>query len=200
MKKFILIAFILVVTAGMILASYLGTQKPETTYKPEIGFSSEVTAEVNKYIKIKMLSQDKKVAVYIPAHAVVKDAYLTLTSMEPNLFTDPNSRWNRPVVINLDLYDNLGALVEGPMFEKHLDICFLFDGQERTDFMNNRQNYFIQYYDEDPNKKDWVNVDNSILYTDSSQFCGEIDHLSLFSLAIKEETQLPAPDKGPYAP
>jgi hypothetical protein len=188
----VLAIIIIIIIAGIILASYLGSQKPETTLIPESGVSSQVTAEVNKYLTTKIVSSDEKVTVYIPANAIKGNGYLVLTSMEPNLFTDSNDEWNRPVIVNLDLYDELGKLITEPDIVSFLDICFFLNEKERNDYIDHRENYYIQYYDEKSGQNEWKKLNYSIK-SDSNQLCGEIDHLTLFSLAIKGEAKISLP-------
>ena len=171
------------------MAYYLGSQKPETTLIPEAGVSSQVTAEVNKYLNTKITSSDNKVTVYIPADAIRDEGYIALTPMEPNTFTDPETGWNRPTVINLALYDKLGKLIAEPDIVFTLDICFSLTDDEKRDYITNRENYYIQFYDD---QNEWKKLNYSIK-SDNNQLCGEVNHLSLFSLAIKGFTKIPEP-------
>ena len=86
----ILAEIVIFIIAGIVMAFYIGSQKPETTLIPESGVSSQVKAKVNKYITIKMSSSDDQAIVYIPPNAIKDDGYLVLTTMEPDLFTDSN--------------------------------------------------------------------------------------------------------------
>ena len=193
----IAIGIFISVIAGIILGSYLGLQRPETSLLPEIGASSQVTAEVNNYLDTKIVSSDRKVAVYIPANAIENDGYIVLTSLAPNTFTDPNGEWNRPIVVNLDLYDPFGKLVSEPIITRILDICFLLSEEESAGFQKNRENYYIQYYEEKKSENSWIKISYSSK-TDSKQLCGEINHLTLISLAIRGEVGIPTPSDGLY--
>ena len=200
MKRIIIIAGLLVVIiGGIILASYIGLHKPETTLLPEIGVSSQVTVEVNKYIFIKMVSSDQKVAVYVPPNSTWDEGYFVLTAMEPNIFTDPEAEWKRPIVVSLILYDKDGKIVDEPTLARVLDICFLMDNAERTEYLEHPENYSIQYYEENQNEKKWVNMRPSLKSNDQ-QLCGEIDHMGLFSLTTKGNPQIIIPASEPYSP
>jgi hypothetical protein len=188
-----------VIIAGIILASYIGLHKPETTLVPERGVSSQVTAEVNKYIFIKIVSSDKKVTVYVPPNAIKNEGYFVLISMEPNIFTDPNGEWKRPIVVSLNLFDRYGKIINKPTLARFLDICFLLGDDESAGFLNNRENYYIQYYEEKQNENKWINLSYSIK-SNNKQLCGEIDHLTLFSLAIKGKVEILTPTIKPYTP
>ena len=193
MNKIVVFAIIILIIAGVILAYYLGSQKPETTLIPEAGVSSQVTAEVNKYLNTKITSSDNKVTVYIPADAIRDEGYIALTPMEPNTFTDPETGWNRPTVINLvfatDMpFDNqIGRRLIRDTIES-VERMGLTDDEKR-DYITNRENYYIQFYDD---QNEWKKLNYSIK-SDNNQLCGEVNHLSLFSLAIKGFTKIPEP-------
>lgn len=187
----IFIIIIIFIFAGIVLASYIGSQKPEITLIPESGVSVQVTVEVNKYLTTKISSLDDQVTVYIPANAINDDGYLVLTSMEPDLFTKSNGEWKRPIVININLYSEFGKLITKPDIASYLEICFILNENERYDYINHRENYYIQYYDES-NQSEWKKLNYSVK-SDNNQLCGEIEHLTLFSLAIKREANIALP-------
>ena len=198
MKRTIAIAGIyILVIAGVLLAVSLGLQKPETSIVQDVGVLTQVTAEVNKYITIKIVSADKNVSIYVPPDAIGNDGYLVLTSLEPNLLSNSNDGWERPVVVNLDLYDLSGKLIANPMIQSTLDICFSLSDQEKIKFNENRENYFIQYYEDKQFIKKWMPINYSTR-SDKNQRCGEITHLTLFSLAIKRAIPIFNPSNQVY--
>jgi len=175
----------------MILAFNIGSQKPEITLIPESGVSAQATVEINKYLATKITSSDNQVTVYLPANSIKNDGYLVLTSTEPNLFTELDGEWQRPIIVNINLYSQQGKLITEPDIESYLEICFILNENERTDYISHRENYYIQYYDES-DQSGWRNLSYSIK-SDSNQLCGEIEHLTLFSLAIKGEAKISLP-------
>ena len=198
MKRVIYIAcFFIVTIAGVVLATRLGLQKPDTTLLPDFGVSLQVTAEINKYISTKIVTTDKKVTIYIPANSIKEEGSISLTTMQSNLFTDIHGEWDRPIVVNLDVYSPSGIIVHGPTINRNLDICFMLSEEESAGFLENREDYYIQYYKEKEGEDVWEKIEYSSK-TDSRQICGEINHLTLFSLAIRREVRTIIPLEEPY--
>lgn len=197
-RTLILITIVILIIAGLILAFYIGSQKPEITLIPDMGVSVQATVEVNKFLATKIQSSDNQVTVYLPANSIKNDGYLVLTSMEPNLFTEANGEWKRPIIVNINLYSDLGKLITKPDIDSYLEICFLLDKDLRSDYIKHREKYYIQYYDES-DQGEWKNLNYSVK-SNNEQLCGEIDHLTLFSLAIRGEAKetLPTSIEKPY--
>jgi hypothetical protein len=198
-RTVILIGILMIITAGLILAFYLGLKKPDTTLIPESGIASQVTSQINKYINTKIASPDNKVTVFVPADAIKSDGYIVFTSMAPNLFTEPNGEWKRPIVVSLELYDAQGKIIQQPLIKYFIDICFILGDEEKAGYSSHPEDYYIQYYEEKQNENEWLKIAYSSK-SDNKQLCGEIDHLTLFSLAIKGEKYVPTPSQGPYTP
>ncbi len=199
-KMIITTAAILVLAALMIFfALQVGSEKPETSLVTEMPNQVQVTAVVKPDQDALLVTEDKKVFVYVPILANNTDGVLILTRREPDLFPEPGPErvWYRNIVVNLDMFDRAGKLIPNVTFNKPFFVCFSLTDEEWSFYQGQPDFYDVQYYRLDQSK--WLSL-NLWPRPEVKQLCGEVDHLTLFALAVKSPPTPVAEPEGLYKP
>jgi hypothetical protein len=178
----------------------LGRKGPSNSEQSNVPSLLQVTAEVGTQKDIELISSDGKVRVYVPRNAITSHGWLSLSVREPDIFSDAGELfWTRPLIANLDLYDAKGKLINHPSFKLSISICFYLEKSEWLLFKNYPQNYKIQFYNEILSNPKWEDLPLGIK-NEKSEICGQVNHLSLFALAVYQPNQQTPNPLGPYSP
>jgi hypothetical protein len=182
----IMLLFISIVIALVFL---IGSNPPD----------SSTQAGTTKYtIATQVLSADEDIVIginnvtlYMPRDATDVAGSIAIFPREPNLFsTSGDTRWIRPLVVNVEFRDEQGKPVSPIVLAKPTEICFKITEERWQDYTRHPNEYEVQTYADEKNPPRWEPL-TLVPHPERSQLCGQIDHFSLFALATKPETKIP---------
>lgn len=191
----------LLAVGAIALMVWLGSLKPESSSTAGSSALLQVTAAVSPDAAVKLSLPGGEAAVFVPADSVTAEGSMALALREPDLFpeTGEQAGWRRPVIVNLEFYDRLGNLVAQPVFANPIVVCFALGGAQWDGYLEDPAAYRVQYYDDQSGPPGWVTLPTRI-DTENRQLCGDISHLTLIALAVKEAPGPVPTSQGPYAP
>jgi len=136
------------------------------------------------------------VTVYVPPKAVDMEGSISIVAPEQDQLVADDPDWTRPRVVNIEFIDADGTTVDDLALFRPIEVCFALTEEQWLDFNSRPGFYQVQHYNDQKNQPRWENLPK-VIYPDRLQLCGQTYHLSLFSVAIMVEPNIPV--TGPTA-
>jgi hypothetical protein len=194
--KFVLVGMLALSMGVIATIFYVGFKKPESSTHTGSIQLVEVTQEV-------VPDKDTVIGVsnatlYIPKGVATLPGLISITTRAPNLFSNaPEPGWVRSPVVNVEYWDGVGTPYPRISFTTPAQICFqLTPDLFWQGYTQNPDEFQVQYYAEEQNPPRWLPLPLKT-YPDRLQLCGQTGHLSIFALAIKEQTVIPVTGATP---
>ena len=188
---------ILVLSVSLIaLVILIGLKQPDSS-RTHIGSIElvEVTQEVAPGQDI--VIGVSNATVYIPKGAATLPGLISITTRAPNLFSNvPEKGWVRSPVVNVEYWNGLGTPYPQVSFSKPAEICFMITSDLWYGYTQHPDEFQVHYYAEDLKPPSWKPLPLAA-YPHRLQLCGQTGHLSIFALAIKEQTVIPVTGATP---
>ena len=195
-ENYFLLAFmilIILILTGIVI--WMGLSNPKSsTVEPTLPSLVQSRAKVSsdhstfavvtgQFIEIR----PGDVLVKVPFEATSVEGFVSIIQRESDMFPDAGEPgWNRPKIVNVEFLDSIGQQIREFEFDKPIEICFVLDNVIWQEFIHNRNDYQIQFYDENPS--DWKTLPQSMNYN-QHELCGMSRQLSLIALAVRGEIQ-----------
>ena len=194
----LMIALTVITMIAVVYAFLQGLQEPISSVKIKEGTLIQVTAEVVINQSMEIGLPNGRVVVYIPANAISKAGWFALSSKDPDLFPESSQKvWSRPVIANLELFDQNSRIIQKPTFLEPLEICFSLEVKDWEEYQVKSGDYKIQYLEDGENVWEDLPMSNR---PEKRMICGEFETLGLFALAILPPPESVSTPAGLYAP
>ncbi|CAG1016297.1 hypothetical protein ANAEL_05546 [Anaerolineales bacterium] len=189
----------------IILVVLIGLKKPDSsTHTGSIEFV-KVTQEVLPSQNEEIVIGVNNATLYVPKGATTVPGIISITPREPNLFSNIAEKgWVRSPVVNVEYWNGQGTPYPQVIFAVPAQICFKITTELWEAYAQHPDEFQVHYYAEEVKPMRWQPL-SLTAYPDRLQLCGQTDHLSIFALAIKQKTIIPATGATPtlvqpYAP
>ena len=193
-KRFFLIVLSLFLVCLFILVLWQGFIKPESSLlndstiwdkkEAEIPENESFLMSMKSGVVVPFLPED--VMVFIPANSSSVLGKLEITLHDSSVLTESNaSQWTRLEVVNVEVKDKQGKIMEVQDLPVPIEICFTLDEKTWEDYLSREDAYGVQFYTETSDGMDWELIETAS-YPVRKQICGITPHLSFFALAVDQ--------------
>lgn len=182
----IAVAVIAILMVGLTFILF-NRREPEPRSEPAQNFEETQQAIFGQMMGI---SEDG-VTVYVPPDSINLEGTVVITPVTSNrLQVAEEIGWTRPKVVMVEFRTSQGNAVDKASFFKPIHICFDLTEDQWQDLLLHPDAYQVQYYSEQPGPAQWLSLPKTT-YPDKFQLCGNTTNLSMFSLAIRSEVEIP---------
>jgi hypothetical protein len=178
-------AFIIILVISVIaLVVLIGSQKPDSSTQD--GANEFVIATEELASGQELVIGINNATLYVPKDALNLAGTITISPRPPNLFSlAEQSDWSRTLVVNVEYRNEAGTPYPLVTLSKPFQICFKVTSERWQDYTKRPDEYQVQYYNEEQESPGWEPVP-MVTHPERNELCGEVDHFSLFALAIKK--------------
>ncbi len=129
--------------------------------------------------------------LYIPCCVFGVGGQLQMLVQPPDLFLPAvaDTEWQRSQVVNIEYINRDGNLVPGAYSSTPVELCFFLTDEEWQRYLARPRDFQIQVFNTQMTPNEWRPLKMKAL-EHSHELCGQINHLSVFALAVRGE-QLP---------
>ena len=194
-RKLVLLALFLLYDAALLAWFLVPGLRPASNSQTGSGQVVQATQAYTPGQAMTITAQN--VTVYVPQDSINVAGTILVNSRQPNLFPAAGQEtWSRPQIVNVEFLNSEGAPVSGISFSRPIQVCFTLTPEQWGDFTEHPDAYQIQYYAVENDPPAWVALPMA-KYPNVSTLCGQVNHLSLFALAVQVEPSIPV--TGPTA-
>ena len=191
-KRFFLIALSLFLVCLFILVFWQGFIKPESSLLNDSSIWEKREADIpeNESFLMSMKSgvivpfMPEDIMVFVPANSSSDLSKLEITLHDSSVLTESEtSEWVRLQVVNVEVKDKQGKIIEVQDLSVPIEVCFTLDEKTWEDYLSRKEAYGVQFYTETSEGMDWDFIEVAS-YPVRKQICGVTPHLSFFALAV----------------
>jgi len=187
-KNYWTFSVLAVLVIAVVLVLLLGNQRPASSTQETEPVLVQGTALVTSGKELVATTPDKDFSIYVPPDLLDTGGSLVVVAREPNLFPEKvevaGRIWLRPRIVNVLYRDSNNEIVDNPVFEQTIELCFYLNQNEWARYLRLPDDHQIQYYEEKNKPGRWVGLKTYANEIDKT-LCAEADHLTLFALSIR---------------